>query len=80
MAVPIYLSVLFFSFVLVVYPALGMLATPRLDDVRNVTDNHAIYRRGATPASGIPPVSDCRPADVAKMLEKEQKVNRTKSL
>lgn len=43
-ALPIYFSVAFFLFVFVVYPSLGLLNTPRLDDVRNVTDEFAIYK------------------------------------
>ena len=43
-AVPTYLSVLFFTFVLVIYPALGMLATPGEGDLRLVTDSQTVYR------------------------------------
>ena len=33
-AVPVYLSVLFFTFVFVLYPCMGMLRTPNYDDIR----------------------------------------------
>ena len=33
-AVPVYISVLFFTFVFVIYPCLGMLSTPPLGDIR----------------------------------------------
>ena len=33
-AVPTYASVLFFCFVFVIYPSLGMLRTPPLGDIR----------------------------------------------
>ena len=42
-AIPIYLSVAFFLFVFIVYPSLGMLITPSLNDVRNITDEKTIY-------------------------------------
>jgi len=42
-ALPIYFSVAFFLFVFIVYPSLGLLVTPKLKDVRNVTDEFVIY-------------------------------------
>ncbi len=42
-AIPIYLSVAFFLFVFIVYPSLGMIITPHLHDVRNITDEKSIY-------------------------------------
>ena len=35
-AVPTFLSVLFFTFVFVIYPCMGMLATPPLNDIRYI--------------------------------------------
>ena len=42
-ALPIYFSVAFFLFVFIVYPSLGLLITPRLEDVRNITDEFTLY-------------------------------------
>ncbi len=42
-AVPIYAATVFAALVLVGYPSLGLCLTPTLDDVRNVTDERAIY-------------------------------------
>ncbi len=42
-AIPIYLATVFVSLVFVGYPSLGLCLTPTLDDVRNVTDEHAFY-------------------------------------
>ena len=35
-AVPVFLSVLFFSFVFIIYPCLGMLITPGMGDIRYI--------------------------------------------
>jgi len=77
-ALPIYVSVVFFTFVLVIYPSLGMLVTPGPTDIRNVTDGHAIYWPGEAPATAIPPVSDIHLSEVAKMLENERLKKRKK--
>jgi len=44
-AVPIYLSVAFVTFVFVVYPSLGLIRTPGLQrgDIRYATDRHSVY-------------------------------------
>ncbi len=42
-ALPIYLGTVFVALVFVGYPSLGLCITPTLDDVRNVTDEHAFY-------------------------------------
>jgi hypothetical protein len=37
------LSVAFFFFIFIVYPSLGMIITPNVKDVRNITDEKSIY-------------------------------------
>lgn len=66
-AVPIYLSVAFFLFVFVVYPSLGMCLTPRLADVRNVSDEFTLYESNSTTttkANSIPRVFDIHPTEL----------------
>jgi len=70
-ALPIYLSVVFFTFVLVIYPSLGMIATPTVDDIRNVTDIHAIYWPTQSPEAAIPQVSDIHPSRITELLKSE---------
>merc|ERR1712025_1370517 len=58
-AVPIYVSVLFFTFVFVIYPCLGMLRTPTLgDDIRFVTDSHTVYDSGVRIPGSVPALYD----------------------
>lgn len=68
-AIPTYLSVLFFTFVLVIYPALGMLITPGNDDIRHVTDSKTVHSEGRQMAGAVPPLYDERPADVLAYLQ-----------
>jgi len=44
-AVPIYVSVAFATFVFIVYPSLGLLTTPPLQngDLRNIADGHTVF-------------------------------------
>ena len=42
-AVPIYLSVAFVTFVFVVYPSLGLIRTPARGDLRYTTDGHSVF-------------------------------------
>ena len=69
-AVPIYLSVCFFCFVFVVYPCLGMLVTPHLEDLGQVTEGHRVgepadYSGGS---GAVPPMYDEHPAKVLEFL------------
>ena len=68
-ALPIYFSVAFFTFVFVIYPSLGLLITPTLDDVRNVTDEFAIYCNIEEDKEKIPRVYDIHPGMVLRKLE-----------
>lgn len=62
-ALPIYFSVAFFLFVFIVYPSLGMLITPSIQDVRNVTDEFVIYG-SHTDKTKIPRVFDIHPSEL----------------
>merc|ERR1712192_18827 len=55
-AIPTFLSVLFFTFVLVVYPALGLLATPGSGDIRHVADSKTFYSEGPALKGAVPPL------------------------
>ena len=73
-AIPIYLSVAFFLFVFIIYPALGMLKTPRIEDVRNVTDEFVLYDKNRhlnqrkLDTDKIPRVYDIHPSDLIKQF------------
>lgn len=64
-ALPIYFSVAFFLFVFCVYPSLGLLKTPRIEDVRNVTDEFSIYSTEKVQEKDkIPRVFDIHPSQL----------------
>jgi len=66
-ALPIYFSVAFFLFVFIVYPSLGLLVTPKIKDVRNITDEFAIYNSEKNQdKEKIPRVYDIHPCDLTK--------------
>lgn len=67
-AVPTHLSVVFCTFVLVIYPALGMLSTPPTGDMRHVTDCKTVYSEGRELEGAVPPLYDLRPEDVRALL------------
>jgi len=64
-ALPIYFSVAFFLFVFIVYPSLGLLVTPKIKDIRNITDEFAIYNSEKfQDKDKIPRVYDLHPCDL----------------
>ena len=67
-AIPTYLSVVFFTSVLVIYPALGMLGTPAGRDVRQVADWRTSYSAGRPLEGAVPPLHDMRPEEVLEHL------------
>ena len=73
-AIPVYLSVLFFSFVLVIYPCLGMISTPSITDIRHVTDSHSVYSNGAHIAGSVPSSYDEHPTKILEYLESKEKI------
>ena len=72
-AIPTYLSVLFFTFVLVVYPALGLLVTPGSGDIRHVADSTTFYSGGPALEGAVPPLYDERPEDVLAHIRLKSK-------
>lgn len=60
-ALPIYFSVAFFLFVFILYPSLGLLITPRIQDVRNITDEFTLYDNTVQDKHKIPRVFDIHP-------------------
>lgn len=74
-AIPIYLGVTFFLFVFVVYPSLGLLGTPSLDDIRFVTDEHAKYSSrpdSEREAGKIPLIGDISPKELLETIYKDK--------
>jgi len=66
-ALPIYFSVTFFLFVFIVYPSLGLLVTPKIKDIRNITDEFAIYNSEKfQDKEKIPRVYDLHPCDLIR--------------
>ena len=74
-AIPVYLSVLFFSFVFVIYPCLGMISTPSTTDIRNVTDSHSVYSSGAHIMGSVPSLYDEHPTKILEYLKKQDNIN-----
>jgi len=69
-ALPIYFSVAFFLFVFLVYPSLCLMVTPKIKDVRNITDEFTIYNTEKFQEKGkIPRVYDIHPCDLIKKNE-----------
>lgn len=68
-ALPIYLSVVFVCFILVIYPSLGLLQTLAPSDVRNVQDGTSIYNPIKCSPGAVPQVMDIHPIDLAKALK-----------
>ena len=74
-ALPIYFSVAFFLFVFVIYPSLGLLITPNIEDVRNITDEFSIYsNEQVTDKDKIPRVYDIHPCDLVKRINQQNGV------
>ena len=77
-AIPIYLGVCFFLFVFVFYPSLGLCVTPLSDDIRNVVDEHAIYRPQAEFESQeigtgkVAPISDVELKTYLRLIKREK--------
>merc|ERR1712098_786552 len=71
-AIPVYLSVLFFTFVFVIYPCLGMISTPPLTDIRHVTDSHSVYSNGDQIPGSVPSSYDEHPAKILEYLRKQE--------
>lgn len=88
-AVPLVLSSLFFVFLFVLYPGLGLLNTPHVHDLRNITDKHLFSpdkhvitaeSRGTVKEGGIPPVYDIPIKEVIKHLQLLEQASNKKSV
>ena len=79
MAVPIYLSVGFLTFVFVVYPSLGLISTPPLQsgDLRYVTDRHSVFNEDSFDScqakEAIAKVADIHPTVLVTKLKRGSK-------
>lgn len=79
-AVPIYLSVAFLTFVFVVYPSLGLIRTPALQrgDLRYIADSHSVFNEDSFAGTcqtkeAIAKVADIHPTIlVTKLNSKKQ--------
>ena len=74
-AVPIYLSVAFLTFVFVVYPSLGLINTPALQrgDLRYIADSHSVFNEDSFADScqtkeAIAKVADIHPSILVTKL------------
>lgn len=72
-AIPVYLSVLFFSFVFVIYPCLGMISTPSTTDIRHVTDSHSVYSSGGHLMGSVPSSYDEHPTKILEYLKNQDR-------
>ncbi|XP_012280952.1 phosphatidylinositol N-acetylglucosaminyltransferase subunit P [Orussus abietinus] len=66
-AIPIWAVTAIAVFASVIYPAMNMLKTPNIDDVRTIEDKSSL-RCGPTVSGGIPPVSDIPIMEVCRKL------------
>jgi len=75
-AVPIYLSVTFVTFVFIVYPSLGLLATPPLNtgDLRYIADSHTVYNEDSFTSANSHSDNLHRAKDTATAATKAEKV------
>ena len=89
-AVPLVLSVLFIVLLLVLYPGLGLISTPDLADLRNLsdtppllTDKHSVLTpppQGVVKQGGIPPVQDIPVREVVNYLRAVEQPDRKKTV
>ncbi|KAK6635989.1 hypothetical protein RUM43_009641 [Polyplax serrata] len=80
-ALPVYCMMALAVFAFFIYPSMNLLLTPALDDMKVVTDSHAMFRECDKNATllhcgggeesnvhGIPPASDIQISHVCKTL------------
>ncbi|XP_043499643.1 phosphatidylinositol N-acetylglucosaminyltransferase subunit P [Polistes fuscatus] len=75
-AIPVWALTALATFAFIIYPAMNLLMTPDIDDIRTITDNYAQRRKETTPG-GVPPVFDIPITEVCRQLylsEKDIKV------
>lgn len=66
-AMPIWALTAGAVFVFIIYPAINMLMTPDLNDIRTITDQYSLDKIQQVPG-GIPPVSDIPITQVCRRL------------
>ena len=78
-AIPIYLSVAFMTFVFVVYPSLGLIRTPPLKggDLRYIIDSHSVFNEDSFDSCGeskeaIAKIADIHPAVLVATLKNSE--------
>ncbi|KAK0080332.1 hypothetical protein PV325_014143, partial [Microctonus aethiopoides] len=73
-ALPIWVLTAVATFIFVIYPAMNMVMTPDIDDMRTIKDEYSLVQNGYVPG-GIPPVSDIPIADVCRKLYLKPHIN-----
>lgn len=66
-AIPIWALTALATFAFLIYPAINLLMTPDVDDIKTITDKYSQRRREVIPG-GIPPVSDIPITEVCRKL------------
>lgn len=66
-AIPIWALTAIAVFVFIIYPAINMLMTPDIDDIRTIRDQYSLDRMDQVPGD-IPPVSDIPITEVCRKL------------
>ncbi|KAL2751294.1 Phosphatidylinositol N-acetylglucosaminyltransferase subunit P [Vespula maculifrons] len=76
-AIPVWALTALATFAFIIYPAINLLMTPDIDDIRTITDNYAQHRKETIPG-GVPPVFDIPITEVCRQLylSKEIKLKR----
>ncbi|XP_008554031.1 phosphatidylinositol N-acetylglucosaminyltransferase subunit P [Microplitis demolitor] len=70
-AIPIWVLTAIAVFAFIIYPAMNLLMTPDINDVRTIRDQYSLVQNENVPGS-IPPVSDIPITDVCKKLYLKQ--------
>lgn len=65
--IPIWALTALATFAFIIYPAINLLMTPNVDDIRTITDEHAQPRKECNPG-GVPPVYDIPITEVCRKL------------
>ncbi|XP_044018025.1 phosphatidylinositol N-acetylglucosaminyltransferase subunit P [Aphidius gifuensis] len=66
-AIPIWALTATAIFTFIIYPAINMLMTPDIDDIKTIKDQYSLVQCEYIPG-GIPPVSDIPITDVCRKL------------
>lgn len=66
-AIPIWALTALAIFAFIIYPAINLLMTPDIDDIRTISDSYVQPRKETIPG-GVPPVSDIPITEVCRQL------------